>query len=132
MAINRSQIRDLLLPGLAELEGKYPQIPARYPQIFNVASSKMAIERVAEMRYTSLAQLKGEGTATVFDNAAGERFVYNIEHRSIGLGFAITREALDDNLYKDAFSPQTMGLMESFTQTKDIFAANILNQGNVY
>ncbi len=132
MAISRSQIRDLLLPGLAEITGKYPDLPKRYTQIFDTASSKMAIERVAEMRYTGLAQLKSEGGATTFDNAPGERYVYNIEHRSIGLGFAITREALDDNLYKENFNPQSMGLMESFGQTKEIFAANILNLATTY
>lgn len=132
MAISRAQIRDLLLPGLAEITGKYPNLPKRYTQIFDTASSKMAIERVAEMRYTGLAQLKNEGGATTFDNAPGERYVYNIEHRSIGLGFAITREALDDNLYKEHFSPQSMGLMESFGQTKEIFAANIINLGATF
>lgn len=132
MAINRSQIRDLLLPGLADVEGKYPKLPNRYGQIFQVTNSKMAVERVAEMRYTGLAQIKAEGGATVFDNAPGERFVYNAEHRSIGLGFAITREALDDNLYKDQWAPQNMGLLESFLQTREIFSANVLNSGNVY
>jgi len=51
---------------------------------------------------------------------------------SIGLGFAITREALDDNLYKDEFSPQTMGLAESFGQTKEIIHANILNTATTF
>src|SRR5215469_8548793 len=103
MAISRAQERDLLLPGLAEVEGKYPQIPTQYANVFRRGFSKMAIERIAEMRYTGLAQLKAEGAATVFDNAAGERFVYSIEMTALGLGFAITREALDDNLYKDQF-----------------------------
>lgn len=132
MAINRSQIRDLLLPGLAEITGKYDDLPTRYTQIFDTGSSKMAIERIAEVRYTGLAQLKSEGGATVFDNAPGERFVFNIEHRAVGLGFAITREALDDNLYRDNFNPQSMGLMESFAQTKEIFAANILNTATTF
>jgi hypothetical protein len=132
MAISRAQIRDLLLPGLAEITGKYPDLPKRYTQIFDTATSKMAIERVAEVRYTGLAQLKSEGGATTFDNAPGERFVYNIEHRTIGLGFAVTREALDDNLYKESFNPQSMGLMESFAQTKEIFAANIINMGTTF
>lgn len=131
MAINRTAIRDLLLPGLAEITGKYPQIPARFREIFNVKTSKMAFERAAEMRYTGLAQLKAEGGATTFDNASGERFVYNIVMNGIGLGFAITREALADNQYKEQFNPRSMGLMESFAQTKDILAANLLNTGTV-
>lgn len=132
MAINRAQIRDLLLPGLADIEGKYPDLPRRYTEIFNTSTSKMAIERVAEMRYTGLAQLKSEGGATTFDNAPGERFVYNIENKSVGLGFAMTRESLDDNLYKEEFNPQSMGLLESFVQTKEIFAANKLNMATTY
>jgi len=87
----------------------------------------MAMERIAEMRYTGLAQLKNEGGATVFDNAPGERFVWQIEHNAYGLGVAITREALDDNLYKDHFGPMSMGLGESFAQTEEIIHANILN-----
>lgn len=132
MAMNRSQIRDLLLPGLADVEGRYPQIPTEYLQVFLKRNSKMAFERSAEMRYTGLAQLKAEGGATVFDNESGERYVYNALMISIGLGFAITREALDDNLYKDEFSPQTMGLAESFAQTKEIIHANILNTATTY
>lgn len=132
MPINRSNIRDLLLPGLAAIEGKYPQIPARFREYLSTGTSRMAVERFVEMRYTGLAQLKTEGGATTFDNAPGERWVYNLEHRSIGLGFAMTRESLDDNLYKDQFAPQTMGLLESFAQTKDIFAATLLNTINTY
>lgn len=132
MAITRGQERDLLLPGLAEVEGKYPQIPTQYSQVFRRGMSKMAIERIAEMRYTGLAQLKNEGAATVFDNASGERFVYSIEMTALGLGFAITREALDDNLYKDHFGPQSMGLAESFAQTKEILHASVLNNGTTF
>lgn len=92
----------------------------------------MALERVVEMRPTGLAQLKAEGGATAFDNAAGERYVWNIPMVAIGLGFAITREALDDNLYKDVFNPQSMGLAESFAQTWEILHANVLNNGATY
>lgn len=92
----------------------------------------MALERAAEMRYAGLAQLKAEGGATVFDNAPGERFVYNIEHVALGLGIAMTREALDDNLYKDQFGPMSMGLAESFHQTEEILHANLLNSGTTY
>ncbi len=132
MAINRSQLPALLLPGLAGLEWKYPLLPTRYKEFMAVGTSKMALERYVEMAPTGLAQLKAEGGATVFDNTPGERFTYNIEHRSIGLGFAITREALDDNLYKDSFNPQAMGLLQSFNQTREIFAANVLNTAQTY
>ena len=129
MAVSRGAIRDLLVPGLAEVEGKYPQIPRQYTEVFEVGYSRLALERVAEMRYTGLAALKQEGSATIFDNAPGERFVYNILMQSFGLGTALTREMLDDNLYKDHFGPMSMGLAESFAQTEEIMHATVLNTG---
>jgi hypothetical protein len=132
MVVNLSQIKDLLLPGLRGVEGKYEQIPSQYDKIFAKHESKMALERTAEMRYMGLAQLKTEGGQTSFDNGAGERFVYNQEHIEVGLGYAMTRKAIDDNLYKTQFAPSNLGLTESFHQTKEIYAADILNTGNVY
>jgi hypothetical protein len=92
----------------------------------------MALERTAEMRYLGLAALKTEGGQTQFDNGAGERYVYNQEHVEIGLGYAMTRKAIDDNLYKTQFHPSNLGLIESFQQTKEIYGANILNTAQVY
>lgn len=132
MAVNLSAIKDLLLPGLREVTGKYEQIPAQYDKIFNKYNSKMALERTAEMRFLGLAQLKTEGAQTSFDNGAGERYVYNQEHVEIGLGYAITRKAIDDNLYKTQFMPSNLGLIESFAQTKEIYAANVLNTATTY
>lgn len=132
MPVNLASIRDLLLPGLRGIEGKYAQIPSQYDKIFEETESKMALERTAEMRFLGLAQLKNEGGQTAFDNNAGERYVYNQEHNEIALGYAITRKAIDDNLYKSQFKPSNLGLMESFHQTKEIYGANVLNTGNVY
>jgi len=132
MAINLSAIKDLLLPGLRGVTGKYEQIPSQYDKVFTKFNSKLALERTAEMRYLPLAQLKTEGGQTAFDNAAGERFIYNQEHIEIGLGYAITRKAIDDNLYKTQFHPSNLGLMESFHQFKEIYAANVLNAANTY
>jgi hypothetical protein len=92
----------------------------------------MALERTAEMRFLGLAQLKTEGGQTAFDNNAGERYVYNQEHTEIALGYAITRKAIDDNLYKTQFAPSNLGLMESFQQTKEIYGANVLNTATTY
>ena len=132
MAVNLSAIKDLLLPGLRGIEGKYEQIPAQYDKIFTKHDSKMALERTAEMRFLGYAQLKTEGGQTAFDNNAGERYVYNQEHTEIGLGYAITRKAVDDNLYKTQFKPSNLGLMESFSQTKEIYGANVLNTATTY
>ena len=132
MAVNLSAIKDLLLPGLRGVEGKYEQIPSQYDKIFTKHDSKMALERTAEMRYLGLAQLKTEGGQTAFDNNAGERYVYNQEHTEIALGYAITRKAIDDNLYKTQFAPSNLGLIESFQQTKEIYGANVLNTATTY
>ena len=132
MAVNLSAIKDLLLPGLRGLTGKYEQIPQQWDKIFTKSNSKMALERTANMRYLGLAQLKTEGGQTSFDNGSGERYVYNQEHNEIGLGYAITRKAIDDNLYKTQFAPSNLGLMESFSQTKEIYGANVLNTATTY
>jgi hypothetical protein len=132
MAVNLSSIKDLLLPGLRGVEGKYEMIPSQYDKIFTKHDSKMALERTAEMRFLGLAQLKTEGGQTRFDNGAGERYIYNQEHTEIALGYAITRKAIDDNLYKTQFAPSNLGLIESFQQTKEIYGANILNTATTY
>jgi hypothetical protein len=107
-------------------------IASQYDKIFVKHESKMALERTAEMRFLGLAQLKTEGGQTSFDNGAGERFIYNQEHTEIALGYAITRKAIDDNLYKTQFAPSNLGLIESFQQTKEIYGANILNTATTY
>ena len=132
MAVNLSAIKDLLLPGLRGIEGKYEMIPSQYDKIFTKHDSKMALERTAEMRFLGYAQLKQEGGQTAFDNGAGERYVYNQEHTEIGLGYSITRKAIDDNLYKTQFHPSNLGLIESFQQTKEIYGASILNNATTY
>lgn len=131
MPVALASIANLLFPGLREVTGKYQQIEKQYDKIFDYMKSEMALERTVEARYLGYAALKTEGQATTFDNNAGQRFTFNQEHNEIALGYAITRKAIDDNLYKTQFQPSNLGLMESFTQTKEIYAANVLNTGNV-
>ena len=132
MAINLAQIKDLLLPGLMSLTGNYDMIPRQYDKVFTTVKSRMATERNVEMALFSTAKLKTEGAATEFDNDAGQRYVYNQEHREIGLGFAITRRAIDDNLYRSDFRPSVEALNDSFAQTKEIYGASILNLATTY
>lgn len=132
MPVALSSIANLLFPGLREVTGKYQQIPRQYDKVFDFMKSEMALERTAEVRYLSYAKTKNEGAATTFDNNAGQRYIYNQEHLEIALGYAITRKAIDDNLYKTQFQPSNLGLMESFVQTKEIYGANVFNTGNVY
>ncbi len=107
-------------------------IERQWPQVFRQTDSHMSIERRAAMRYLGYAQLKQEGGPTAFDNAAGQRFIYQAEHFEIGLGYAITRKAIDDNLYKTEFGPSNDGLMESFKETEEVYAANLFNTGTTY
>ena len=132
MPVALSQIRDLLLPGLWGVSGKYPMIERQWPNVFRQTDSNMALERRTAMRYLGFAQLKQEGAPTSFDNSAGQRYTYNAEHFEIGLGYAITRKAIDDNLYKSEFGPSNDGLMESFKETEEIYAANVFNSGTTY
>lgn len=132
MSINLSQIRDLLFPGLYAITGLYEEIPTQYTHVFDKGISKMALERSVEARYLGLAAIKNEGGPTKFDNAAGERFIYNQSHNEIGLGYSITRKAIDDNLYKEKFNPMNLGLARSFAQTKEILGAAVLNTATTY
>ena len=101
-------------------------------KVFEIQNSNMALERTVEARFLGLAQLKTEGSATLFDNGAGQRYTYNQEHIEIALGYSITRKAIDDNLYKAQFNPTNLKLQEAFAQFKEIQGANVLNLGNVY
>jgi len=132
MPIALTSIRDMLYPGLRGITGQYQQIPRQYDKIFQFIKSEQAVERTAENRYLPLARLKTEGGSSFFDNLAGERFVYNQSHLEISLGYAITRPAIDDNLYKTQFNPSNLGLQRSFNQTKEIYAASVFNLGFVY
>jgi hypothetical protein len=132
MAINVGAIRDLLLPGLRGVVGEYKQWPSIWPKLFDQGKSDMAQERTASMRFLPLAQLKQDGGQTAFDNNAGEVFVYNQLHVGVGLGYAITRNTIDDNLYRAQFRPSNLGLQRSFAQTKEIYGAAVFNNSTTY
>jgi|SRR5262245_3865722 len=132
MSINIGAIRDLLLPGLMDVTGQYRQIERQWSKVFKTHQSNMQIERTAQVRYLPMATLKLEGGPTTFDNNAGERYVYNMEPIEVGLGYAITRKAIDDNLYQSAFMPTNLGLNKSFSEFWEVEAAGIFNNATVY
>lgn len=132
MAISTSQIRSELLPDLMEVTGKYAQIPTQWTGVFDKKKSSMAYERSSSMRYMATAAIKAEGEAMDFDNSAGERYVYTAKNLSIALGYAITREAIEDNLYKTEWNPNNLGLMDAFARTKETYGADILNTATTY
>jgi hypothetical protein len=132
MPVALSAIRDELLPGLFDVRGEYDQIPKVWDKIFTVKKSEMAVERSTQMRFLTLPSYKAEGSATTFDNNAGQRFTWNFVNQAVALGYAITREAIDDNLYKTQFQPTNLGLKTSFAQFKEIVTANVLNNATTY
>lgn len=129
MAIALAAIYQELRPGLFDVRGSYDMIPKQYDKVFKTKKSKMATERSTQMRFTGLPQLKTEGAPTQFDNDGGQRFVWNFTHNEVALGYAITRPAIDDNLYKSEFNPTNLKLQEAFAQYKEISGANIMNNG---
>lgn len=132
MAINLAAERDLLLPGLAAVTGQYRNIEPQWKRVFRTIQSRMQIERTVQARYLALAALKDEGAPTLMDNNAGQRWIYNMEPIEAGLGYAITRKAIDDNLYKSDFNPMNLGLAKSFADYWEIQAANIFNTAGTY
>ena len=132
MAIAIGAIRDLLLPGLMAVTGEYKDLSNFYGKIFSKRNSNLQIERSVAVRYMGLAALKQEGGPTPFDNNAGERWQYNMEPFEVGLGYAITRKAIDDNLYKTQFRPSALGLNMAFNQFFEREAANVFNTANSY
>ncbi len=132
MPVSLANIRSELLPGLFDVRGSYDMIPRQWDKVFKTHKSAMAVERSTQMAFVALPYLKDEGAATQFDNNAGERFTWAFIHIEVALGYAITRKAIDDNLYKAQFNPTNLKLQEAFAQFKEIQAANVLNLGQTY
>lgn len=129
MAVNTAQIKSLLRPGLNAVFGDYPTYSGQWSEIFSRNKSDKQAEIDVEMRMLGLASLKTEGASIAYDNGMGERFTTTYLNRTIGLGFIITKEAMEDNLYKSDFPKQATALRKSLAQTKEIQAAAILNNG---
>src|SRR5882762_8942528 len=132
MPVALASIRSELLPGLFDVRGSYEMIPRQWDKVFKTHKSAMAVERSTQMAFVALPFLKDEGAATQFDNNAGERFTWAFVHIEVALGYAITRKAIDDNLYKAQFNPTNLKLQEACAQFKEIQGANVLNLGNIY
>jgi len=132
MPVALPAIRDLLLPGLWAVTGKYPQLPRVWNRFYDSRPSKMALERSVSMRYQSVALVKEEGAPASFDNQPGQRYVYNQEHLEFALAFSITRRAIADNLYKTDFGPNAMGLRDAFLRAEEIYAADVLNSSSTF
>ncbi len=131
MPIALGALRNELLPGLFDVRGSYDMIPRQWDKVYKTRKSNMAVERSTQMAFLGLPFFKTEGAATQFDNEAGERWNWNIEAFEVALGYAMTRKAIDDNLYRAQFNPTNLKMQEVFAQFKEIQGANVLNTATV-
>lgn len=119
MATTRGLIRDLLLPMLDSVNGSYKGFPEQWRQFFKEKSSTMAVERIAQMQYTSLLAMKSEGTAMKQDSGMKEKYLTQIEMVSYGLAFTMTHETIQDNQYKTEFPMGVQSLKDSSVCTQN-------------
>ena len=129
MAISRSQLLKELLPGLNALFGmEYSRYPEEHKAIFETETSERSFEEETKLSGFGTAPVKGEGAAIAYDNAQ-EAWTARYNHETIALGFSITEEAIEDNLYDSLSARYTKALARSMANTKQVKAANILNNG---
>ena len=129
MAISRNQLVKELEPGLNALFGlEYKQYENQASEIFTTESSDRAFEEEVMLSGFAQAQVKPEGGGVVYDNAQ-ETFTARYTNETIALAFAITEEAIEDNLYDRLASRYTKALARSMAQTKQVKAVNPLNNG---
>jgi len=131
MAISRSQLVKELEPGLNALFGlEYNRYENQHAEIFMSETSDRAFEEEVMLSGFASAPTKQEGAGVVFDQA-GETFTARYSHETIALAFAITEEAIEDNLYDRLAARYTRALARSMANTKQVKAANILNNAQV-
>ena len=129
MAISRNQLVKELEPGLNALFGlEYKSYDQEHAEIYTTESSDRAFEEEVMLSGFGQAKVKPEGSGVEFDRAQ-ETFTARYTHETISLGFAITEEAIEDNLYDRLASRYTKALARSMAQTKQIKAASPLNNG---
>jgi len=127
MAISRGQLVKELEPGLNALFGlEYKRYENQHLEIFDTENSDRAFEEEVMLSGFANAQVKPEGSGVTFDNAQ-ETFTARYTHNTIALAFAITEEAIEDNLYDRLASRYTKALARSMANTKQVTAANVLN-----
>ena len=127
MAISRSQLVKELEPGLNALFGlEYGRYDAEHTEIFETETSDRAFEEEVMLSGFGNARVKSEGGSIIYDNAT-ETFTARYTHETIALGFAITEEAVEDNLYDRISARYTRALARSMANTKQVKAANVLN-----
>ena len=129
MAISRANLLKELLPGLNALFGmELKRYENQHEQIFDKESSDRSFEEELKLSAFGQAPTKSEGDAVLFDTAQ-EAWVARYVHETIALAFSITEEAMEDNLYDSLSARYTKALARSMAYTKQVKAANVLNNG---
>jgi hypothetical protein len=129
MAISRAQLLKELLPGLNALFGlEYARYGEEHKEIYEIETSERSFEEETKLSGFSAAPVKNEGSAIAYDNAQ-EAFTARYNHETIALGFAITEEAVEDNLYDSLSARYTKGLARAMAYTKQVKGAATLNNG---
>jgi len=129
MAISRAQLLKELLPGLNALFGlEYAKYSEEHKEIYEIETSDRAFEEETKLSGFGAAPVKSEGAAIVYDSAQ-EAWTARYTHETIAMGFSITEEAMEDNLYDSLASRYTKALARAMAYTKQVKAAAILNQG---
>ena len=127
MAISRAQLLKELLPGLNALFGlEYARYGEEHKEIFETETSERSFEEETKLSGFSAAPVKNEGSAIAYDNAQ-EAWTARYNHETIALGFSLTEEAIEDNLYDSLSGRYTKALARAMAYTKQVKAANILN-----
>jgi len=127
MAISRAQLLKELLPGLNALFGlEYAKYGEEHKEIFETETSERSFEEETKLSGFSAAPVKNEGQAIAYDNAQ-EAWTARYQHETIALGFSVTEEAIEDNLYDSLSARYTKGLARAMAYTKQVKAATILN-----
>ena len=129
MAISRAQLLKELLPGLNALFGlEYARYGEEHKEIYETETSERSFEEETKLSGFSAAPVKNEGSAIAYDNAQ-EAWTARYNHETIALGFSLTEEAIEDNLYDSLSARYTKGLARAMSYTKQVKAAAVLNNG---
>jgi len=129
MAISRAQLLKELLPGLNALFGmEYARYGEEHKEIYETEKSERSFEEETKLAGFAAAPVKNEGSAIAYDNAQ-EAFTARYNHETIALGFSITEEAIEDNLYDSLSARYTKALARAMAYTKQVKAAAVINNG---
>jgi hypothetical protein len=129
MAISRAQLLKELLPGLNALFGlEYGKYENEHAEVYETETSERSFEEEVKLSGFGAAPVKAEGAAISYDNAQ-ESFTARYNHETVAMGFSITEEAMEDNLYDSLSARYTKALARAMAYTKQVKAASLLNTG---